>query len=93
VLCESQPFFERIYTLTLHSKDNMRSSSSLTITWVKPDIAAEEWEFTGHPDKQGFYQRHGLDWKEILAGFDSGRLTPYPRSNQRHSGDALLQQL
>jgi len=60
----------------------MRSSSSLTIQWVKPDIVAEQWEFSHHPDKQGFYLCHGIAWEQILAGFDAGRLTPYPRSEQ-----------
>jgi len=60
----------------------MRSTSSLTITWVKPDIAAEQWEFSGHPDKQGFYLRHGIGWEQILSGFDGGQLTPYPRSER-----------
>ena len=59
----------------------MHSTSSLTIEWVKPDIATEQWEFSGHPDKQGFYLRHGIDWELILSGFDAGRLTPYPRSD------------
>jgi hypothetical protein len=58
----------------------MRSTSSLTIEWIKPDITAEQWEFFGHPDKQGFYLRHGIDWVQILSGFDNGLLTPYPRS-------------
>jgi hypothetical protein len=60
----------------------MHSTSSLNIQWVKPDIAAEEWEFSGHPDKQGFYQRHGIRWEQILSCFDSGRLQPYPRSER-----------
>jgi len=59
----------------------MRSTSNLIIEWVKPDIATEQWEFSGHPDKQGFYLRHGIDWELILSGFDAGRLTPYPRSD------------
>ena len=63
----------------------MRSSSSLTIEWVKPDITEEQWEFDGHPDKQGFYLRHGIGWEKILSGFDAGRLAPYPRS-ERISG-------
>ena len=58
----------------------MRSTSSLSITWVKPDISSEEWEFTTHPDKQGFYQLHGISWEQILSGDDTGQLTPYPRS-------------
>jgi len=60
----------------------MRSTSSLTITWVKPELACEEWEFTTHPAKQDFYQRHGIGWEQILAGFVTGRLTPYPRSER-----------
>lgn len=58
----------------------MHSTSRLTIEWVKPEIAAEQWEFSGHPAKQDFYQRHAIEWKHILAGFDSGCLAPYPRS-------------
>jgi hypothetical protein len=60
----------------------MHSSSSLTINWVKPDITAEQWEFTGHPNKQGFYQRHGIVWEQILSCFKSGELVQYPRSEQ-----------
>jgi hypothetical protein len=60
----------------------MLSTSSLTIEWAKPDIATEQWEFDRHPDKQGFYQRHGIDWEQILAGFDVGHLEPYPRSER-----------
>jgi hypothetical protein len=60
----------------------MYSTSSLTIDWVKPDISTEQWEFSGHPDKQEFYLRHGIDWEQILAGFDSGKLVPYPRAAQ-----------
>lgn len=58
----------------------MLSTSNLTIEWVKPDIAAERWEFTHHPDKQGFYQRHDIGWDQIMAGFDAGRLVAYPRA-------------
>lgn len=58
----------------------MRSTSHLTITWVKPDISCEEWEFTTHPAKQEFYRRHGITWKQILASFDRGGLVPWPRS-------------
>jgi hypothetical protein len=60
----------------------MRSSSSLTITWIKPELSCEEWEFTTHPAKQEFYLRHGISWEQILTGFDAGRLTPYPRSER-----------
>ena len=60
----------------------MHSTSNLTIEWAKPDITAEAWEFSGHPDKQGFYLRHGIDWEQVLSGFDAGQLTPYPRSER-----------
>jgi hypothetical protein len=60
----------------------MHSVSSLTISWTKPDILCEQWEFSHHPDKQAFYQRHGIRWEQVLAGFDSGRLVPYPRSGR-----------
>jgi len=60
----------------------MRSASNLTIEWVKPDIAVEQWEFAQHPDKQGFYLRHNIGWRQILAGFDAGRLVAYPRSDR-----------
>jgi len=60
----------------------MHSASSLTITWTKPDIATEQWEFSHHPDKQAFYLRHGIRWEQVLSGFDSGRLVPYPRSDR-----------
>jgi hypothetical protein len=62
----------------------MLSTSNLTITWVKPDISCEEWEFTSHPAKQKFYQSHGISWDHILSGLDDGRLTPYPRSERIH---------
>ena len=60
----------------------MRSDSRLTIHWEKPDLAAEQWEFERHPDKQGFYLRHSISWEQILAGGDTGRLRPYPRSER-----------
>lgn len=60
----------------------MLSTSSLTIQWVKPDIAAERWEFAGHPDKQGFYRRYGISWENVQDCFDEGQLTPYPRSER-----------
>jgi hypothetical protein len=58
----------------------MRSTSALSIEWLKPDLEGEEWEFAHHPEKQGFYQRYGICWESIRAAFDSGRLEPYPRS-------------
>ena len=60
----------------------MHSTSTLTIQWVKPDITAEQWEFSHHPDKQAFYLRNGISWEQILSGFDAGRLVPYPRSER-----------
>ena len=60
----------------------MQSTSTLTITWTRPDISAEQWEFSHHPDKQAYYLRHGLSWEQILSGFDNGLLVPYPRSGQ-----------
>jgi hypothetical protein len=60
----------------------MQSISSLFITWVKPEMSSEEWEFSQHPDKQFFYQRHGIGWEQILSCSDAGRLQPYPRSEQ-----------
>lgn len=60
----------------------MHSHSSLTIEWIKPDITTEQWEFSHHPDKQGFFQRHTISWAQILAGCDAGQLTPYPRSDR-----------
>jgi hypothetical protein len=60
----------------------MRSTSNLTIEWVKPEIAAERWEFSHHPDKQGFYLRHNIGWDQILSGFDAGGLVAYPRSDR-----------
>ncbi len=59
----------------------MRSTSKLTIEWVKPDIAVEEWEFSHHPAKQGFYRRHNIGWDQILSTFDAGGLVAYPRSD------------
>ena len=58
----------------------MRSTSSLTIQWVKPDMTAEQWEFDSHPDKQGFYLRHNIAWEQIVSGFDGGHMVAYPRA-------------
>jgi hypothetical protein len=60
----------------------MRSVSSLVIDWVQPELATEEWEFSHHPDKQPFYQRHAVDWTALSAAFATGRLVPYPRSGE-----------
>lgn len=58
----------------------MISRSALTINWLQPDLQEERWEFFNHPAKQEWYQRHSISWEQIEAGFDAGRLVPYPRS-------------
>ena len=60
----------------------MLSASSLTINWVKPDIAEEQWEFFRHPDKQEYYHRHGIGWDQLLAASEVGELRPYIRSGR-----------
>lgn len=60
----------------------MRSTSALSIEWLKPDLGGEVWEFAHHPAKQGFYQRYGIRWESILTAFENGGLTPYPRSGR-----------
>ena len=60
----------------------MLSASGLTIQWVKPALDEEEWEFFNHPAKQGFYQRHGIEWERLSSAFDGGNLEPYPRSDR-----------
>jgi len=59
-----------------------RSSSALTIDWIQPELAGEEWEFFNHPAKQPFYLQHAISWEKLTAGFATGRLTPYPRSSE-----------
>jgi hypothetical protein len=68
----------------------MQSTSSLTITWVRPDLHGEEWEFFHHPAKQEFYRRHGVDWETLLAASARGRLVPYPRSDHLDGIPVLL---
>ena len=58
----------------------MISQSSLSITWLKPDIEEERWEFFNHPAKQEWYSSHTVTWELIIARFDSGSLVPYPRA-------------
>lgn len=58
------------------------SASSHAIAWLKPDLAGEAWEFSGHPAKQAFYERHAITWEQILEGFEEGVLEPYPRSDR-----------
>jgi len=59
----------------------MQSNSTLFITWSQPDIADEAWEFTHHPAKQLFYQRHGLSWEKVLSASVTGELVPWPRAS------------
>ncbi len=60
----------------------IQSRATLAITWVKPQLAGEEWEFFSHPAKQDFYSRLGVTWEGLTAAFDSGILEPYPRSDR-----------
>jgi hypothetical protein len=60
----------------------MRSTSTHSISWLKPEIVEEQWEFSHHPAKQEYYQRHGIEWEQLLAAFEHGRLVPYPRANR-----------
>lgn len=59
----------------------MKSSSTLAITWTRPDPDEEQWEFFKHPAKQGFYHAHNISWTQILSASEEGRLEPYPRSD------------
>ena len=60
----------------------MRSTASLSIDWVTPDLATEQWEFSHHPAKQPFFQQHGISWEMIAGAFPAGQLIPWPRSGQ-----------
>lgn len=60
----------------------MKSIANLTITWIKPEIVSEEWEFTTHPAKQDYYHRHGITWEAIRTSFDNGILTSWPRGGE-----------
>jgi len=60
----------------------MISNSALTISWLKPDIEEERWEFFSHPAKQEWYRLHSVTWEHILSRFGSGSLVPYPRSDR-----------
>jgi len=59
-----------------------RSASTLSIDWLQPELAGEEWEFVHHPAKQPFYRKHGIAWDKLAASFAAGRLAPYPRSGE-----------
>ena len=67
-----------------------RSDSTLSIEWIQPELAGEEWEFFQHPAKQPFYQKHSLTWEQLAAGFSGDRLTPYPRSGEIEGVPVLL---
>lgn len=58
------------------------SDSSLTISWLPPDLEEERWEFFNHPAKQEWYRHHGVSWEQINSHFRTGRLAPYPRSER-----------
>ena len=58
----------------------MVSTSPLTITWLKPDVEEERWEYFNHPAKQEWYHIHDVSWDQIVSGFDRGELVPYPRA-------------
>jgi hypothetical protein len=58
----------------------MISPSTLSITWIKPELEEERWEFFNHPAKQEWYRLHAVTWEQIVSRFDSGSLVPYPRS-------------
>lgn len=68
----------------------IRSTSSLTIDWIQPELAGEEWEFFQHPAKQEFYRKHALSWEKLTADFAFGCLAPYPRSGELDGVPVLL---
>jgi hypothetical protein len=59
----------------------MISPSTLTVTWLKPDIEEERWEFFNHPAKQEWYRSHVVTWEQIVSRFDGGALVSYPRAD------------
>lgn len=58
----------------------MISTSALSITWLRPDIEEERWEFFNHSAKQFWYRSHAVTWEQIVAAFDGGALVSYPRA-------------
>lgn len=60
----------------------MISPSNLSITWLKPDIEEERWEYFNHPAKQEWYRSHAITWQQIVSHFDDGLLVPYPRADK-----------
>ena len=67
-----------------------RSDSALSIEWVQPELAGEEWEFFQHPAKQPFYYQHAISWEKLASGFITGRLATYPRSGEIKGVPILL---
>jgi hypothetical protein len=59
----------------------MISLSTHKITWLKPELEEERWEFFQHPAKQEWYRSHAVSWEQIVAKFDEGALVSYPRSS------------
>ncbi|MDD2542636.1 MAG: hypothetical protein PHH28_16580 [Desulfuromonadaceae bacterium] len=58
----------------------MISRSTLSITWIQPDIEEERWEFFNHPAKQEWYRSHAVTWEQMVSCFNDGALVSYPRS-------------
>lgn len=58
----------------------MITPSTLNITWIRPDIEEERWEFFSHPAKQDWYRSHSVTWEQVVSSFDSGALVTYPRA-------------
>ena len=58
----------------------MISRSTLTISWIRPDLEEERWEYFNHPAKQEWYRKRELTWEAIEKVFSRGALTPYPRA-------------
>jgi len=56
------------------------SSSTLSITWLQPDIEEERWEYFNHPVKQEWYRSHAVTWEQIVSRFGNGTLVSYPRA-------------
>ncbi|BCS56026.1 hypothetical protein [Geobacter sp. SVR] len=67
----------------------MKSTSRLCITWVRPELEGEHWEFFHHPAKQDFYRRNGIAWDNLVCVFENGRLEPYPRDG--HLGGVTVE--
>jgi len=67
-----------------------RSDSTLSIEWIQPQLAGEEWEFFQHPAKQPFYQQHAISWEKLAADSAVGRMVKYPRSGQIDGVPVLL---